>query len=119
MKINNADGGEVESCGNAARCVAALLLLAETHAETVTIGSTGGAMRAWRAGDGIAVDMGLPRFAADAINESYFAWDRERFESAGAHHLQRAQNQWALASSLRDQRHSLEAVVAELCISRP
>lgn len=70
MRIFNADGGEVESCGNAARCIAALLI-EETGAPTVTLGSRGGAMRAWRsrAADGatadlVTVDMGVPRFEA-------------------------------------------------------
>ncbi|MEL7305755.1 MAG: aminoglycoside phosphotransferase family protein [Myxococcota bacterium] len=61
----------------------------------------------------IALEL-ASRFAADSINESYFAWDRERFESAGAHNLQRAENQWSLASSVREQRAVLEAAVAEL-----
>ncbi len=66
MVIHNSDGGEVESCGNAARCVAALLL-EETGREEVHIGSAGGAMRAWRNGHGISVDMGVPRFDAASI----------------------------------------------------
>ena len=66
MRIVNADGGEVESCGNAARCVAGLLL--EEGRERVTLGSVGGTMRAWAAGDGtVAVDMGPPRFGAGDI----------------------------------------------------
>ncbi|MEM8663149.1 MAG: diaminopimelate epimerase, partial [Pseudomonadota bacterium] len=47
MRIVNADGGEVESCGNAARCVAALLL-DETGLQKVDIESDGGLMTAWR-----------------------------------------------------------------------
>ena len=67
MKIFNADGGEVESCGNAARCVAGVLL-EETGAQRVRIDSKGGVMLARRAGGGaIAVDMGEPRFGAEAI----------------------------------------------------
>lgn len=66
MRIVNADGGEVESCGNAARCVAALLL-EETAAPTVRIDSAGGPMVGWRDGEGIAIDMGVPRFAAADI----------------------------------------------------
>ncbi|MEO0461062.1 MAG: aminoglycoside phosphotransferase family protein [Myxococcota bacterium] len=61
----------------------------------------------------IALEL-ASRFAADAVNESYFAWDRERFDSAGAHNLQRAENQWSLATSVREQRAGLEAIVAEL-----
>ena len=66
MRIINSDGGEVESCGNAARCVAAILL-DEQSAPEVTIASAGGPMRAWRAPGGISVDMGTPRFAAADI----------------------------------------------------
>ncbi|ORE93593.1 diaminopimelate epimerase [Stappia sp. 22II-S9-Z10] len=67
MRIINADGSEVESCGNAARCVAAILL-DEKDAPEVLIASKGGTMRAWRASGGrISVDMGRPRFAAADI----------------------------------------------------
>ena len=40
MRIWNRDGGEVESCGNATRCIADLLL-AETGKTEVVIGSAG------------------------------------------------------------------------------
>ncbi|MEM8552336.1 MAG: diaminopimelate epimerase [Pseudomonadota bacterium] len=66
MRIVNADGGEVEACGNAARCVAALLL-DETQAPAVQIDSLGGSMKAWRSGSRIAVDMGVPAFGAADI----------------------------------------------------
>lgn len=67
MRIYNADGGEVESCGNAARCVAAVLL-DESGTQDVDIASKGGPMHAWRTPGGqIAVDMGVPRFEAAAI----------------------------------------------------
>jgi Ser/Thr protein kinase RdoA (MazF antagonist) len=36
------------------------------------------------------------RFAADALRERYFGWDRERYQSAGEHHLARARGQLAL-----------------------
>jgi len=52
------------------------------------------------------------RFAADALQESYFSWDAERFERAGAHNLQRARCQWSLyeqALATRAQRLSLLA----------
>lgn len=41
------------------------------------------------------------RFAADALNESYFGWDRQRFESASQHNLMRATAQFELATSVR------------------
>lgn len=61
MRIWNRDGGEVEACGNAARCVA-WLLLGETGADAVEIDSKGGLLRAARAGfERVTVDMGAPR----------------------------------------------------------
>lgn len=88
MRIFNADGGEVGSCGNAARCVADLLLR-ERNAAAVSLASAGGVMRGWRAGDEIAVDMGVARFAADEIPITPGAGDPsalvlEGFEGLGA-----------------------------------
>src|SRR5687767_3922764 len=61
MRIFNADGGEVESCGNAARCVA-YLLMAEAETDTVRIETTGGPLLCRNAPDGtVTVDMGAPR----------------------------------------------------------
>lgn len=36
------------------------------------------------------------RFAADALYERYFGWNRERFPAAGEHNLVRAAGQWSL-----------------------
>jgi len=36
------------------------------------------------------------RFAADALRECYFGWDRARYPAAGEHNLVRARGQWAL-----------------------
>ena len=60
MRIYNADGSEVESCGNAARCVAKLLL-DETGKSQVRIDSKGGLMLCTANGDSITVDMGPPQ----------------------------------------------------------
>jgi diaminopimelate epimerase len=61
MRIWNADGGEVEQCGNAARCVAWLLMEAAGR-DAVTVDTTGGLLRAERAGERrVTVDMGAPR----------------------------------------------------------
>ena len=58
MRIHNADGGEVEACGNAARCIARLLFT-DTGANAVTIETAVGLLDARAApGDNIAVDMG-------------------------------------------------------------
>ena len=61
MRIWNADGGEVEACGNAARCVAWLLMEAGAL-ETVALETAGGPLQARRAGpEAVTVDMGPPR----------------------------------------------------------
>jgi Ser/Thr protein kinase RdoA (MazF antagonist) len=36
------------------------------------------------------------RFAADALLESYFGWERDRYPGRGEHNLARARGQWAL-----------------------
>lgn len=63
MRIDNADGGEVEACGNAARCVAHLLM-EEKAADKVTIDTRGGRLTAipGEAPLTVTVDMGRPRF---------------------------------------------------------
>ncbi|MET4684245.1 diaminopimelate epimerase [Brevundimonas faecalis] len=61
MRVWNADGSMVETCGNALRCVGWLLLEA-TGKEEVAIDTLGGPTTARRAGDHqVTVDMGEPR----------------------------------------------------------
>jgi len=61
MRIFNADGGEVESCGNAARCVA-YLLMAERESDRIELATAGGPLLCQTAGgDAVTVDMGAPR----------------------------------------------------------
>lgn len=61
MRIHNADGGEVDACGNATRCVADLMMR-ETGRDHVTIATGAGLLEAERAAHGrIAVDMGVAR----------------------------------------------------------
>jgi diaminopimelate epimerase len=64
MRIFNADGGEVEQCGNALRCVAQL-----TGAGRIETAS--GTVEAALAGGGVSVDMGAPRFGWDEIPLAY------------------------------------------------
>jgi len=64
MRIWNHDGGEVQSCGNASRCVVAL-----TGAKTIETG--GGVISGAADGSDISVSMGQPRFEWDAIPLSY------------------------------------------------
>jgi diaminopimelate epimerase len=67
MRIWNADGGEVGACGNAARCVAALLV-AERGSPHVSIETESGMLAATVAKDGrVTIDMGAPRFNWDEI----------------------------------------------------
>jgi len=52
------------------------------------------------------------RFAADALNETYFAWDRSRFASSCEHNLVRARGQLNAARALLAVREDCEAAVA-------
>jgi diaminopimelate epimerase len=61
MRIRNADGGEAEACGNAARCIASFLMR-EAGANRIALDSAGGRLEAELARDGgVTVDMGRPR----------------------------------------------------------
>jgi diaminopimelate epimerase len=76
MRIWNADGGEVESCGNATRCVVQL-----TGAGTIE--SAGGLLEGASVGAEVEVSIGEPRFAWNEIPLAYpantaplpMAWD--------------------------------------------
>ncbi|MCX7349032.1 MAG: diaminopimelate epimerase [Alphaproteobacteria bacterium] len=62
MRIWNNEGGEVESCGNATRCIADILF-DEKKASRATIDTKGGFLVADKGGDRlVTVDMGAPRF---------------------------------------------------------
>ncbi len=65
MRIFNADGGEVEACGNAARCVTRLL------GDDIAIATPGGTIRGKSNGSGATMDMGEPRFGWDEIPLAY------------------------------------------------
>jgi diaminopimelate epimerase len=67
MRIWNNEGSEVESCGNASRCIADLLF-DEKRAMRASIDTKGGLLIAEKAGDKLVrVDNGLPRFAWQEI----------------------------------------------------
>ena len=76
MRIWNSDGGEVESCGNATRCVVQL-----TRARTID--TAGGRLEGEQLGGEVEVSLGEPRFAWDEIPLAYpmdtsalpMAWD--------------------------------------------
>jgi diaminopimelate epimerase len=77
LRIFNADGGEVEACGNASRAVGLL------HGAPAKVETLGGLLTVAPEGDGVAVDMGAPRFDWDTIPLAYpmdtltmpVAWD--------------------------------------------
>lgn len=60
MQIHNADGSEVDACGNATRCVGHLLM-DENDLDQVHIETGAGLVFAERDGELISVDMGEPR----------------------------------------------------------
>ena len=68
MRIHNRDGGEVDACGNATRCIG-WLLMDETGKKSATIETNAGLLRAYDTGaaETITVDMGKPRFAWNEI----------------------------------------------------
>jgi diaminopimelate epimerase len=87
MRIYNADGDEVESCGNAARCVARLLM-EEKDAVEVRIDTLGGLLVCRDAGHGaVTVDIGPPKLAwqdiplARAVDTNHFG-----IEAGGQHY---------------------------------
>src|SRR4051794_32104045 len=76
MRIWNSDGGEVESCGNATRCIVQL-----TGAKTID--SDGGLLEGEDLGAEVEVSIGEPKFGWDEIPLAYamdtaalpMAWD--------------------------------------------
>jgi diaminopimelate epimerase len=80
MRIWNADGGEVGACGNAARCVAALLA-GERETPQVSIETESAVLAAVVNDDGsVTIDMGIPRFNWDEIPLSEPFHDTRRIE---------------------------------------
>jgi diaminopimelate epimerase len=67
MRIDNADGGEVEACGNATRCVG-MLLMRESGRDSASMVTQAGLLVTRPAAEGqIAVDMGIPKFGWQEI----------------------------------------------------
>jgi diaminopimelate epimerase len=67
LRFINADGGEVESCGNASRCIARLLMDERGHAR-VRLATRGGLLVCNDAGKGLVeVDMGPARLAWNEV----------------------------------------------------
>jgi diaminopimelate epimerase len=66
-RIFNADGSEVEQCGNGARCIASLVAH-KLGRSNVRMDSTGGRIDATLRDDGlVSLDMGVPNFAPAAL----------------------------------------------------
>lgn len=68
-RIFNADGGEVEQCGNGARCVAALLRQTDrTKSNSLVMDSPAGTIQArFEDRSLVSVDMGTPNFAPASL----------------------------------------------------
>lgn len=67
MRIWNADGGEVEACGNATRCIA-WGLMEESGVDEAVVMTGAGRLTCVRVGrQTVAVDMGRPRFSWQEI----------------------------------------------------
>ncbi|WP_428521795.1 diaminopimelate epimerase [Roseibium sp.] len=68
MRIHNSDGGQVDACGNATRCIGRLLMEENTK-DLVTIETNAGLLHAFDAAGlrNVTVDMGKPRLNWDQI----------------------------------------------------
>lgn len=84
IRIYDADGTEVEACGNGSRCVAKLLM-AETGKAEIHLASKGGLLECRQSGDLITVDYGQPQLdwreipMAQAVDTLSFALPLEDF----------------------------------------
>ncbi|NCF13944.1 MAG: diaminopimelate epimerase [Gammaproteobacteria bacterium] len=67
-RVFNADGSEVEQCGNGVRCVAAFLANDSSHTQSFLLKSPAGPVEARVDDDGlVTVSMGVPEFEPAAI----------------------------------------------------
>jgi Ser/Thr protein kinase RdoA (MazF antagonist) len=70
----------------------------------------------WRAIPGgtltITVELAA-RFCADALRESYFGWNRQRYASSSAHNQARTRGQLLLAAGIRAELARLDDITAE------
>src|SRR3546814_16608181 len=92
MRIFNADGGEVEACGNATRCVATLI------GKPAAIETLGGMLRVTPADGGAEVTLGEPAFEWERIplampmdtSDMHVAWAELAHEIGSASCRERA-----------------------------
>ena len=67
-RIFNCDGGEVEQCGNGARCFAIFVRQQGlTNNETISVETANGLIQLQVIGDQVAVDMGVPDFRPQSL----------------------------------------------------
>lgn len=67
-RIFNCDGGEVEQCGNGARCFALFVRQQGlTTNETISVETANGLIELQVLGDQVAVDMGIPNFEPESL----------------------------------------------------
>lgn len=70
----------------------------------------------WRALPAATLTISLElaaRFAADALQESYFGWNAARFASVSEHNQVRAAGQLRLAENVGNERNALESAVSD------
>ena len=109
-RIHNADGGEVEQCGNGARCFARFVRDRElTRKDTIRVQTLSGVIELRLNHDGrVTVDMGAPIFSLQQIP----------FDASGLQpHTQGAWQTWPLAFS--SQAQDAEIYVAALSMGNP
>ncbi len=92
-RIYNADGKEVEQCGNGARCFARFVRLKGlTHKDTIEVSTQGGPLTLKLEGDNLVrVNMGVPNFEpgalpfrANKVEKTYLLMTPEQTVLAGA-----------------------------------
>jgi diaminopimelate epimerase len=66
-RVFNADGSEVEQCGNGVRCVARILAAEMAHANIFTLGSPAGPVSVRVDDDLVSVSMGCPAFEPASV----------------------------------------------------
>lgn len=68
MRIFNADGGEVEMCGNGIRCLAKYVWdMGYSDKSVLDVETPAGIIKPEKKGDMVKVDMGIPAFEAEKI----------------------------------------------------
>jgi diaminopimelate epimerase len=89
-RIFNSDGGEVQQCGNGARCIAALMFARRPElGRELVMESAGGIVHARVQGDGlVSVNMGVPDFEPRALPMEVPHESPVYSIEIGAHHIE-------------------------------